>query len=269
MCASSIWLDRTFQSPLAPPFQSHFQFLQQFVPSRNFSKEQIKALRPPLSAVSIDTSQARALLAPLFGSSDFLPFEPWSSLDRASATPKSAPRIGSASALSLSQLNSPITAPPALPPWSSPDFVKAERNAIPDVDLTANGDFGDMSMAIEHEVSALLGDLTAVKAKAARSEAVAERLRQENGYLQQQVQLEMSSSHRSQMEQQRLQEQLRRALSELDELRQQHQSQQQHQVSTVPLAVYDAMRTKAVSLMQRSQSYRRWRRVFKLWGLCK
>ena len=141
------------------------------------------------------------------------------------------------------------------------------------VDLTGDGDVsgdaGDMSVAIEQEVSALLGDLTAVRAKAARAEAAAERLRQENGYLQQQVPLEMSSSHRSQMDVQRLQEQARRAQSELEDLRQLRQAQQQGEASTVPLAVYDFVRDKAVALMQRARNFMRWRRVFRLWGQCK
>jgi TolA-binding protein len=179
--------------------------------------------------------------------------------------------------MSLSQLQSPAAAPPALPPWTSPDFVRANHIAAPDVDLTGDGDAGltgdgdagDMSVAIEQEVSALLGDLTAVRAKAARAEAAAERLRQENGYLQQQVQLEMSSSHRSQMDVLRLQEQARRAQSELENLRQLRQAQQQGEVNTVPLAVYDAVRDKAVALMTRARNYMRWRKVFRLWGQCK
>jgi hypothetical protein len=258
-----------FTSFFPTSIRSCFQFLQQFVPSRNFSKDQIKTLRPASSAVSIDASKARSLLAPLFGTSDFLPFEPSSSPIRAAATPNSGAKARAASAMSLSQLQSPKPAPPALPPWSSPDLVIGDRNAVADVDLTANGDFGDMSTAIEHEVSALLGDLTAVKAKAARAEAIAERLRQENGYLQQQVQLEMSSSHRSHTEQQRLQEQLRRSQSELDELRRQHESQQQCRLNMVAATAYDAIRDKAVSMMQRLQNFMRWRRVFKLWGQCR
>jgi hypothetical protein len=126
-----------------------------------------------------------------------------------------------------------------------------------------------MSMAIEQEVSALLGDLVAVKSKAARADAAAERLRQENGYLQQQVQLEMSSMHRSVMEHQRLQGLLQRMQSELDDYRRTEQLKHQDVEAAVPVSAHDVLQQKAVDLFQRSRNFMRWWRMLRLWGACK
>ena len=163
----------------------------------------------------------------------------------------------------------PTTLPPALPPWTSPDMGGAGGRGIARVvDLMAGAD-DDMTSAIEQEVSALLADLQLVKQKAARAEANAERLKQENGYLQQQVQLEMSSSHRSKVEQQRLQELLQRSQGELEASRRHQLQQQHHDDITVPLEVYDALQCKAIAQLQRARDITRWKRVFKLWGMCK
>jgi len=87
--------------------------------------------------------------------------------------------------------------------------------------------------------------------------------------LQQQVQLEMSAAHRSGVEQQRLQQLLHKQQAELDDARRLQQQQQQHDDATVPLEVYDALLGRAVEQLQRRQHMQRWRRVFKMWGLCK
>jgi hypothetical protein len=126
-----------------------------------------------------------------------------------------------------------------------------------------------MSTAIEQEVSALLGDLTAVKAKAARADAIAEKVRHENNYLQQQVQLQMSSCHRGAMEQQRLQELLQRAQRELGELQRREQLSQQHQEASVPVTLHNALQHRAATVMLRAHNFVRWRRMFRLWSACK
>lgn len=118
-------------------------------------------------------------------------------------------------------------------------------------------------------MSALLGDLSALRAKAARADAAAERLRHENNYLQQQVQLEMSSSHRSQLEQQRLQELLQRVQAELGDCRQREEMFQQHHESNVHLTVHEALRQKAVALLQRSHFFTRLKRMWRLWASCR
>jgi hypothetical protein len=203
-------------------------------------------------------------MAPLLAATELLHNQPAFGLfDKAGSAAK-PPSRHDATALSLSQLRSPLSPlPPALPPWTSPDVLP------PDVDLTENSDAGNMSMAIEQEVSALLGDLVAVKAKASRADAAAERLRQENGYLQQQVQLEMSSTHRSVMEQQRLQGLLQRMQSELDDYRRREQLKHQDVQAAVPVSAHDVLRQKAVDLFQRSHNFMRWRRMLRLWGACK
>ncbi len=242
-----------------------FQFLQQFVPLRNFSKDQIKSLRPASSAVAIHPSQACALLMPLFGSPDFAPNQTAAASDKRSRTPSAS--SSKSSALSFSQLQSP--APPALPPWSSPDFMAKRQQRSPDFDITAEEESRDLSAAVEVEVSALLGDLSALRSKAARSDAEAERLRHENSYLQQQVQLEMSSGHRSQLEQQRLHELLQRAQAQLAECRQREEMFQQRQESNVPLTLHDTLQQKAVALLQRSHFVARLKRMWRLWASCR
>jgi hypothetical protein len=209
-------------------------------------------------------------MAPLLAATELLHNQPASgSFDKACSAAKPSSRQDAA-ALSLSQLRSPPSPlPPALPPWTSPDFASARGEPPPDVDLTENSDAGNMSMAIEQEVSALLGDLVAVKARTARADAAAERLRQENGYLQQQVQLEMSSTHRSVMEQQRLQGLLQRMQSELDDYRRREQLKHQDVEAAVPVSAHDVLQQKAVDLFQRSHNFMRWRRMLRLWGACK
>jgi hypothetical protein len=147
--------------------------------------------------------------------------------------------------------------------------MAGKQQRSPDLDITADDEGRDLSSAVEVEVSALLGDLSALRSKAARSDAAAERLRHENNYLQQQVQLEMSSGHRSQLEQQRLHELLQRAQAQLAECRQREELFQQHQECNVSLTLHDALQQKAVALLQRSHFVARLKRMWRLWASCR